>query len=129
MTMQHDINIIWRSFRRDVDEPKLQTFTLKIDNQRPILIPIAIAAHYRQRRTDRFEIERDRRLANITQMPHLVGLARKFDNLRRQFVMSIRQNENPKHQYLRKAGTQEWKDRFGILPAFLRSSAILSRVI
>lgn len=129
MTMQNNIDIVRRNFRWNVDETKLQTFALKVDNQRPVLVPVAIAAHNSQRRTDRFEIERDRRFTNIAQMPNLIRLARKIDNLLRQFVMRVRQNENPKHQYLRKAGTQEWKDSFGILPAFLLSSAILSRVI
>jgi hypothetical protein len=62
-------------------------------------------------------------------VPDLVRLGRKVGNLLRQFVMRVSQNKNPKHQYLKKAGTQEWKDRFGILPAFLLSAAILSRVI
>ena len=129
MTMQDNIDIVRRSFRWNVNKPKLQTFALEIDNQRPVLIPIAIAADNGQRRTDRFKVERDRRLANVAQVPNLVRLARKIEDLLRQLVMRIRQDENPKHQYLRKAGTQEWKDRFGILPAFLLSSAILSRVI
>ena len=129
MTMQNNIDIVRRSFRWNVNKPKLQTFALKVDNQRPVLVPIAIAADNGQRRTDRFKVERDRRLANVAQVPNLVRLARKIEDLLRQLVMRIRQDENPKHQYLRKAGTQEWKDRFGILPAFLLSSAILSRVI
>jgi poly(A) polymerase Pap1 len=62
-------------------------------------------------------------------MPNLVRIARKIDNLLRQFVMRVREHKNSNHQYLRKAGTQEWKDHFGILPAFLLSSAILHRVI
>lgn len=81
MTMQHNIDTIRRIFRRNVHEPKLQTFSLKIDNQRPVLVPIAISAHNRERRADRFEVERDRRLANVAQMPDLVRLARKIDNL------------------------------------------------
>jgi hypothetical protein len=94
MTMQHNIDIVRRSFRWNVHEPKLPTFTHKIDNQRPILVPIAIAPHNRQRRTDRFQVQRDRRLANITQMPNLIGLARKIDNLLRQFVVGVRQDED-----------------------------------
>jgi hypothetical protein len=129
MTMQHNIDIVRRSFRWNVHEPKLPTFTHKIDNQRPILVPIAISAHHRERWTDRFQLERDRRFANIAQMPNLICLPRKIDNLLRQLVVRVCQHKNPKHQCLRKAGTQEWKDRFGILPAFLLSSAILSRVI
>ena len=94
MTMQHNIDIVRRIFRRNVHQPKLQTFSLKIDNQRPVFVPVAIAAHNRQRRTNRFEIQRNRRLANVAEMPDLVRLARKMDNLLRQFVMRIRQYEN-----------------------------------
>ena len=94
MTMQDNIDIIRRSFRRDVDEPKLQTFTLKIDNQRPILIPIAIAADNRERRTDCLEIKRDCRLANITQMPNLNRGRGEIENCLGQFIVSIGKNEN-----------------------------------
>ena len=80
MTMQHNIDIVRRSFRRDVHEPKLQTFTRKIDNQRPILIPIAIPADNRQRRTDRSQVQRDRRLANITQMPDFIHARGQIEN-------------------------------------------------
>jgi hypothetical protein len=129
MTMQDNIDIIWGNFRRNVHQPKLQTLARKIGNQRPVLVPIAIAAHNRERRSDSFEIERDRWFANIAQMPDLVRFARKIDNLLRQLVVRVCQHKNSKHQYLRKAGTQEWKDGFGIFPAFLLSSAILNRVI
>lgn len=94
MTMQDNINIIGRNLRRNVHEPKLQTFALEIDNQRPVSVPIAISAHDRERRTDRFQIERDRRLAHIAQMPDLIGFARKIDNSRRQLVMSVGDNEH-----------------------------------
>lgn len=90
MTMQHNIDIIWGNFRRNVHQPKLQTLARKIDNQRPVIIPIAISAHNRERRTNRFEIECDRWFANIAQMPDLVRIARKIDNLLRQFVMGVR---------------------------------------
>ena len=114
MTMQHNIDIIRRSFRRDVDEPKLQTFTLKIDNQRPVLIPIAIPADNGERRTDRLEIERDRRLANITQMPDLIGLARKIGNVLRQFVMRVSDNQNAQRIHSR---TADGADNADILSA------------
>lgn len=94
MTMQHNIDIVGRNFGRNMDQPKLQPLAPKIDLQRPVLIPIAIPAHHCERRTDRFQIERDRRLANIAQMPDLIRLARKIDNLLRQFVMRVGQNKN-----------------------------------
>lgn len=93
MTMQDNIDIVRRNIRRNVHEAKLQAVALKIDNQRPVFIPIAVPAHDRERRTDRFQVERDRRLANVAQMPDLVRLARQIDDLWRQLVMRIRQNE------------------------------------
>jgi len=94
MTMQDNIDITRRNFRRNVHQPKLQTLARKIDNQRPVVIPIAIPAHNRERRTDRPQIERDRRLANIAEVPDLVRIARKIDNLLRQFVMGVREYEH-----------------------------------
>ena len=94
MTMQNNIDIIRRIFRRNMNEPELQTFAGKIDNQGPVDVPIAIAAHHDQRRTDRFQVQRDRRFANITQMPNLIRIPRKIDNLLRQLVMSVGNNQH-----------------------------------
>jgi len=94
MTMQNNIDIVRRNVGRNMHEAKSQTAALNIDNQRPVFVPIAVPANNSQRRTDCFQIERDRRFANITQMPDLVRVARKIDNLLRQFVVSIGQDEN-----------------------------------
>ena len=99
MTMQNNIDIVRHHIGRNVDQPKLQPFADKIENQRPIFVPIAIPAHNRERRTDCFEIERDCRFANVAQMPDLVRIARKIDNLLRQFVMRVRQNKD-RHLHL-----------------------------
>ena len=93
MTMQDNIDIVGRNSRRNMLQPKLQTRTGKIDNQRPVRIPIAIAAHHGERRADRLEIIDDRRLANVAEMPDLVRLAGKIQNRLWKFVMRIRQNE------------------------------------
>jgi|ERR1700730_2543469 len=100
MTMQDNIDIIRRNFGRDGHEPKLQTFASKIDNQRPIRVPIAISAHNAERRTDRFEVERNRRFANVAEMPDLVRLSRKIEDLWRQLVVRICDYENPYHLLL-----------------------------
>ena len=94
MTMHNNIDIIGRSVRRNVHKPKLQTFAGKIDYQRPVGVPIAIAAHNGEGRTKRFQIEGDGRFANIAQVPNLVCLAGKMDNLWRQFVVSISDNKH-----------------------------------
>ena len=94
MTMQHNIDIFRRDIRRNMDEPKLQPFAFEVDNQRPVVVPITIAAHDCQRRTDRLQVKRDCRLANISQMPDLVRVAGKIDNFAWQLVMSIRDYEH-----------------------------------
>ena len=101
MTMQHNINILRRNIGRNMDESELQSIPRKIDNQRPVFVPIAIPAHDRQRRTDSFEIERDRRLTNIAQVPNLIRVARKIDNLLRQFAMSIGYDQDAHCIYFR----------------------------
>ena len=97
MTMQDNVDIKRGRIRRKVLQPKFQTLTGKIDNQRPIRVPIAVTAHNSERRTDRLEIISDRWLANVAQVPDLVCVARKIDNRLRQLVMCVCQN---KHSHL-----------------------------
>ena len=102
MTMQNNIDIVRRNIGRNMHEPKLQSLSRKIDNQRPIRVPVAIATDHSQRRADCAQVVSDRRLAHIAQMPNFIRLARQIDNLLRQLVVSIGQdenlhNENPKH--------------------------------
>ena len=94
MTMQDHIDIIRRGIRRNMHEPKPQSAALKIDNERPVGVPIAVPPHHGERRTDRFEIKGDRRLANVPQVPDFIRLMRKIDNLVRQFVMRVREHKN-----------------------------------
>ena len=123
VTMQNNIDIIGRNIRRNMLQSKFQTLALKIDNQRPVGIPIAIPAHNRDWWPDRFQIVDNCRLAHIAEMPDLVRIARKIDNFVRQLVMRVSDDENPKHQSLKKAGTQEGKGHsqisFSWVPAFL----------
>lgn len=123
MTMQNNINTIRRNFRWNVHQPEFQTLALEINDQRPVFVPIAVTPDNREWRSDRFEIERDRRFANVAKVPNLVRIARQIDNLWRQLVVRVRQNKNPKHLYLRKAGKQETKALTNsCLPVFLRDN-------
>lgn len=94
MTMQNNIDIVGRNIRRDVHQAKFQSFSLEINDQRPVFVPVAISPDHRQRRTDLFQIKRDRRLANIAQMPDLIRAGREFADFLRQLVMRVGQNEN-----------------------------------
>lgn len=120
MTMQHKIDIVRRNFRRNMHEPELQSLALKIDNERPIFVPIAIAANNRQRRTDRFQVERDCRFAHIAKMPDLIRLARKIDNLRRQLVMRVRDNQNAQSIHVRTADGADNADIPSTNPKIIR---------
>lgn len=103
MTMQNNIDIVRRNIGRNVDQPELQFFALKIDNQRPIRIPIAVPAHDREWRTDCLQIIGDRWLANVTQMPNLIRLARKIDNALRQFVVRVGHDQDAQCIHFRTA--------------------------
>ena len=109
MTMQNNIYIIRRNIWRNMLQPKSQALALKIDNQRPLGIAVAISANNCDRRADRAQFIQNYFRANITQVPDLIRVARKIDNFLWQLVMSVRDNENPKHRHLKKAGTQEGK--------------------
>src|ERR1700687_2914137 len=109
MTMQNNIDTTGRNIWRIICQPKSQPLSRKIDNQRPVGITVAISAHNRDRRTDGAQFIQNDFRAIIAQMPDLVRVARKIDNLLRQLVVRVLDNENPKHQYLKKAGTQEGK--------------------
>ena len=115
MTVQDNIDIIRRNIRRNMLQPKFQSITLKIDNQGPFRIPIAIPAHHSDSRADCAQVIQDRRLADVAQMPDLVRIRREIENFLWQLVMGVGENENSKntsHLSLNKAGTQEGKNHF-----------------
>ena len=103
MTMQDNIDIVRRSLGRNMHQTKFQTVTRKIDNQRPVGVPIAVAAHHRERRTDIFQIERDRRFTNITQVPNLARACRHLENCAWQFVVRISNDQNAQLIHFRTA--------------------------
>ena len=99
MTMQNNIDIIGRNIRRNMFQPKSQTLSLKIDNQRPLGIGVAIPANHSDSRADCAELIQNRWLAHIAQMPDLVRVARKIDNSLWQLVVSVCQNKD-RHLHL-----------------------------
>ena len=115
MTVQDNIDIIRRNIRRNMLQPKFQSITLKIDNQGPFRIPIAIPAHHSDSRADCAQVMRDRWLADVAQMPDLIRIRREIENFLWQLVMRVGENKNSKstsHLSLNKAGTQEGKNHF-----------------
>ena len=97
MTMQNNIDIIGRNIWRNMFQPKSQALSLKIDNQRPLGIAVAVSAYNRDRRADRAQLVQNDFLADIAKMPDLVRAACKIDNFLRQLVMSVRNNKYSCH--------------------------------
>jgi hypothetical protein len=95
--MQNNINIIGRHIWPNMFQPKSQTLSLKVDNQRPLGIAVAVSAHDHDWRTDRPQLVQNDFRAHISQMPDLVRVARKIDNFLRQLVMSVRNNKYSCH--------------------------------
>ena len=113
--MQNNIDIIGRNIRRNMLQPKFQSITLKIDNEGPFRIPIAIPAHHSDLRADCAQVIQDRWLADVAQMPDLVRIRREIENFLRQLVMRVGENKNSKntsHLSLNKAGTPEGENHF-----------------
>src|SRR5207253_10227880 len=111
--MQNNIDIIGRNIRRNMLQPKFQSITLKIDNEGPFRIPIAIPAHHSDLRADCAQVIQDRWLASVAQMPDLVRIRRENENFLPQPVMRVGEHQvskNTSHLYLNEAATPEWKN-------------------
>ena len=93
MTMQNNIDIIGRFVGRNVLKTKSLAAAHKIDNQRPVEVGVAISARDCDPRTDCAQFIQNPFRANITQMPDLIRVFCKIDNLLRQLVMRIGQNK------------------------------------
>jgi len=115
MTVQDNVDLTRRNIRRNMLEPKFQSTTLKIDEQGPFRIPIAIPAHHSDSRADCAQVIEDRWFADVAQMPDLVRIRREIENFLRQLVMRVGENKNSKntsHLSLNKAGTAEGENHF-----------------
>jgi len=97
VTVQDNIDIFRRSLRRNVLKAKLQSTAYKIDNQRPLGIAVAISAHDRDPQPNRAKLIENAFRANVSKVPNFTGASRKIDNILRQFVMRVGENENRCH--------------------------------
>ena len=68
-----------------------------IDNERPLGIAVAISALDRDSRPNRAKLIQNAFRANISKVPNLIGISRQIDNILRQFVMRVGENENRCH--------------------------------
>ena len=129
MTMQNNIDISRRTIRRNMLQSKLQSAALKIDNQRPLNIAVAISAHDGDRWTNCAQLIENPLRANIAQMPNFVRIFRQSRQLLRELVVCVGEDKNSKnasHQSLKKAGTQEVEIQILFrFPAFLRNILVV----
>ena len=95
--MQDNIDILRRLRRRHVLKTKFQSAADKIDNQGPLIIAVTISAHDRDWRPKRAKLIENAFRANIAKVPDFVAVSRKIDNILRQFVMRVGENENRCH--------------------------------
>ena len=110
MTMQNNIDISRRTIRRNMLQSKLQAAALKIDNQRPLGITVAISAHNGDGRTDRAQFIKNSFRAKVAEMPNFVRTFRQDRQLLWKLVVRVgedKDSKNASHQSLKKAGTQE----------------------
>jgi len=97
VSMQNNINIFGRSFRRNVLKSQSFATANKIERQRPLKIAVAIPAYNRDSRRNGMQRIQNRFRTDIPQMPDFVRARGKLDNSFRQFVMRIRENKDACH--------------------------------
>lgn len=107
MAVQNDLDVCRRPLWRDMLKPKSQSIPGEIGHQWPFVSPIAVAAHHCYFRPDRAQLIDYLRRTNIAQVPDFVRLTGKIDNLLRQFVVGVGQDENAQ-PFRRNIGGLEW---------------------
>jgi hypothetical protein len=94
VAVQQNIDIIWRSIRRNVLQPEFQPISHEIDDERPLEIAVAISAHNRDGRSNSTQFVEDRFRANIAKMPKFVGIPGHFAHAFRQTIVRVGKNKD-----------------------------------
>jgi len=94
MSVQNNINVIWRVVGGYVLETELQSVSQEIDEHWPFIIAVAIPSHDSDLRPNGAELVENGLRANVAQMPDFIGLLCEFFNCSRQTIMGVGQNEN-----------------------------------
>jgi hypothetical protein len=92
--VQENIDIIRRSTGWNVLKANLQSAALKINNQRPLEIAVAISAHNPDARSGRPQFIKNRLRANIAKVPDFLSVFGHLCYALRQVIMSVRDNEH-----------------------------------
>lgn len=89
MSVQHDIDVLRRLRRGDVDQTEVNAVAREIDHEGPRGMAVAIPAHNRDRQTDRIDFLEQRGLTNVSKMPDFIRTFRQTGEVRRQVVMRV----------------------------------------
>ena len=92
--VQDHVHVFWRAFRRNVDELKTHAVPFQVNCQRPIEIAVAIAADDGDGRPKCLDCLKNGRRANVAEMPDLIRVGRERLDVRRQFIVSVGENED-----------------------------------
>jgi hypothetical protein len=92
--VQENIDIIRRSIRRNVLEPEFQCTSLKVENQRPLEIAVAVSAHNDHGRSDRPQFVENRFRANIAKMPDFISVFGHLHHALRQTIVRVREDKH-----------------------------------
>ena len=92
--VQENIDVIRRMIRRNVLQAEFQPTSLKVENQRPLEIAVAISAHNRHARSDRPQFVENRFRANIAKMPDLISVFGHLLHALRQTIVRVRENKH-----------------------------------
>jgi hypothetical protein len=94
MPVQKNVDIIRRMIWRNVLQAEFQSTPLKVENQRPLEIAVAISAHNRGGRSNRPQLIKNRLRANIAKMPDLISILRHLPHALRQTIVRVRENKH-----------------------------------
>jgi hypothetical protein len=92
--VQENIDVIRRMIRRNVLQAEFQPTSLKVENQRPLGIAVAISAHNRDARSNRKQFVENRFRANIAKMPDLISVLRHLRHALRQTIVRVGENKH-----------------------------------
>ena len=73
VTVQENVDVFRRAFRRNVLQPKSQTATLEVDHQRPFHLTVAISADQGNGRAERAQFIQNHFRANVPEVPDLIA--------------------------------------------------------
>jgi predicted transcriptional regulator len=94
MTVQQNINVVWRLIGWSVLETEFQSRSYKIDYQWPFEIAVTISAHERDAWPDGSQFVDNRLGASVPKMPDLICIFGHLLHAFRQTIVRIGKNQN-----------------------------------